>query len=38
MGDQDPVSDITTLPHLSNDQKEMIFGGNAAALFKIGHG
>ena len=36
MGDQNPVNDIAALLHLSDDQKEMIFGGNAAALFKIG--
>jgi aminocarboxymuconate-semialdehyde decarboxylase len=36
MGDKNPVTDIAALPHLSDDQKEMIFGDNAAALFKIG--
>jgi aminocarboxymuconate-semialdehyde decarboxylase len=36
MGDKNPVNPIASLPHLSYDQKEMIFGGNAAALFKIG--
>jgi aminocarboxymuconate-semialdehyde decarboxylase len=36
MGDRDPVKTIASLPHLSDNQKEMIFGGNAAALFKIG--
>ena len=36
MGDKKPVSDVAALPHLSDDQKEMIFGDNAAALFKIG--
>ncbi len=36
MGDRDPVKTITSLPHLSDDQKEMIFGANAARLFKIG--
>jgi len=35
MGDRDPANAIASLPHLSDDQKEMIFGGNAAALFKI---
>jgi aminocarboxymuconate-semialdehyde decarboxylase len=35
MGDRDPVKTIASLPHLSDDQKEMIFGANAAALFKI---
>ncbi len=37
MGDKDPVNDIAALPHLSDREKEMIFGGNAAALFKIGN-
>jgi predicted TIM-barrel fold metal-dependent hydrolase len=36
MGDRDPVKTVASLPHLSDDQKEMIFGANAAALFKIG--
>ncbi|MGH7817596.1 MAG: amidohydrolase family protein [Candidatus Binatia bacterium] len=36
MSDKDPVRNIAALPHLSDDQKEMIFGGNAAAFFKIG--
>ena len=36
MGDKDPANVIASLPHLSDDQKEMIFGGNAAELFKIG--
>jgi predicted TIM-barrel fold metal-dependent hydrolase len=35
MGDKNPVNDIAALPHLSDGEKEMIFGGNAAALFKI---
>jgi aminocarboxymuconate-semialdehyde decarboxylase len=35
MGDKQPVNDIAALPHLSDGEKEMIFGGNAAALFKI---
>lgn len=37
MGDKNPANDIAALPHLSDDQKEMIFGGNAAVLFKIGN-
>ena len=36
MGDRDPVKSVASLPHLSDDQKEMIFSANAAALFKIG--
>ena len=36
MGDKNPVEPIASLPHTSDDHKEMIFGGNAAALFKIG--
>jgi aminocarboxymuconate-semialdehyde decarboxylase len=36
MGDKNPANDIAALPHLSDDQKEMIFGENAATLFKIG--
>ena len=36
MGDRDPVKTVASLPHLSDDQKEMILGANAAALFKIG--
>jgi aminocarboxymuconate-semialdehyde decarboxylase len=36
MGDKNPVTNIAALPHLSDDQKEKIFGDNAAALFKIG--
>ena len=36
MGDRDPVKTVASLPHLSDDQKEMIFGANAVALFKIG--
>ena len=35
MGDHDPVRSISSLPHLSDGQKEMMFGGNAAALFKM---
>ena len=35
MGDRDPVKTVASLPHLSDDQKEMIFGANAVALFKI---
>jgi aminocarboxymuconate-semialdehyde decarboxylase len=37
MGDRDPVKTVASLPHLSDDQKEMIFGANAAALFEIGN-
>jgi aminocarboxymuconate-semialdehyde decarboxylase len=35
MGDRDPVKTVGSLPHLSDDQKEMIFGANAVAFFKI---
>jgi aminocarboxymuconate-semialdehyde decarboxylase len=35
MSDRDPVKTIASLPHLSDNHKEMIFGGNAAAYFKI---
>lgn len=35
MGDHDPVKNIAALSHLSDSQKEMVFGGNAAALFKL---
>jgi aminocarboxymuconate-semialdehyde decarboxylase len=35
MGDADPVEAIVSLPHHSDNQKEMILGRNAAALFKI---
>ena len=35
MGDTDPVKTIASLPHLSDRQKDLIYGGNAAALFKI---
>jgi len=35
MGEVRPVNDIAALPHLADDQKAMILGGNAAALFKI---
>lgn len=35
MSDTDPVKTISSLPHTTNAEKEMIFGGNAAALFKI---
>lgn len=35
MGDHDPVKNIAALPHLTDDQKEMVFGGNAVALFKL---
>ena len=36
MSDKDPVRNIAALPHQSDEHKEMISGGNAAALFKIG--
>jgi aminocarboxymuconate-semialdehyde decarboxylase len=32
MGDARPVNDIAALPHLADDQKELIFGDNAARL------
>ena len=35
MGDTDPVKTIASLPHLSDRQKDLIYGGNAAAVFKI---
>ena len=35
MGDTDPVKTIAALPHLSDSQKDLIYGANAAALFKI---
>ena len=37
MGDRDPVKTVPSLPLLSDDQKEMIFGMNEVALFKIGN-
>ncbi len=36
MGDTDPVKTIAALPHLSDSQKDLIYGANAATLFKIG--
>lgn len=35
MGDFDPVKTISALPHASDAEKELIFGGNAARLFKL---
>ena len=35
MSDTDPVKTIASLPHVSNAEKEMIYGGNAMRLFKI---
>ncbi|MFQ5861032.1 MAG: amidohydrolase family protein [Dehalococcoidia bacterium] len=35
MGEYDAVNSITSLPHLSDAQKEQILGGNAIALFRI---
>jgi aminocarboxymuconate-semialdehyde decarboxylase len=34
MGDADPVKTISSLPHLSLRDKDLIFGGNAIQLFK----
>lgn len=36
MGVRDPVKTVTSLPHLSESQKELILGGNARVLFKLG--
>jgi len=36
MRDEDPVKTIASLPHVSNAERELIYGGNAQALFKIG--
>ena len=36
MNDVDPVRAIASLPHLSDDQRELIYGGNAMRLFRIG--
>lgn len=36
MADTDPVKSISSLPHTSNAEKEMIFGGTAQRLFRIG--
>jgi aminocarboxymuconate-semialdehyde decarboxylase len=38
MGVRNPVHDIATLTRLSSDQKAMILGANAAALFEISDG
>jgi aminocarboxymuconate-semialdehyde decarboxylase len=35
MSDTDPVKTIASLPHLSDAEREMIYGGNAMKLFKI---
>ena len=35
MSDTDPLKAVASLPHASDSQKEMICGGNAAALFKL---
>lgn len=35
MGDVDPVKTIAALPRLTDRQKNLIYGGNAAELFKI---
>ena len=35
MGDPDPLKTVASLPHLSDGQKEMVYGGNAAALLKM---
>ncbi|MGH7845146.1 MAG: amidohydrolase family protein [Candidatus Binatia bacterium] len=36
MSDTDPVKTIASLPHLSDAEREMIYGGNAMRLLKIG--
>jgi len=36
MSDTDPVKTIASLAHFSNAEKELMFGGNAQQLFKIG--
>ena len=36
MGDYESVKTVASLPHSSDAQKELVYGGNAAALFKIG--
>lgn len=36
MADTDPVRTVGSLPHLSDAQRAMILGGNAARLFRIG--
>ena len=35
MGDHDPLKSVASLSHLSDGQRELILGGNAAALLKI---
>src|SRR5947207_5283146 len=35
MSDVDPVRAIASLPHLSDQQRELIYGGNAMRLFRI---
>jgi len=35
MGDYHPVNTIASLPHLSDAQRELIYGGNASRLFKL---
>ena len=35
MGDHDPIRSVDSLPNLSDGQREMVIGGNAAALLKI---
>jgi len=35
MSDADPLKTIASLPHLSDRQRDMIYGLNAAALFRI---
>ncbi|HWP56649.1 MAG TPA: amidohydrolase family protein [Candidatus Acidoferrales bacterium] len=36
MSDPDPVKTIASLPHLSDAEREMIYGANAMRLFQIG--
>ncbi len=35
MNDLDPVKTVASLPHLSDAERDMIYGGNAQRLFKI---
>ena len=35
MADADPVRSVAALPHLSDSQRAMIYGGNAVALFGL---
>jgi len=35
MGDYSSVKTVALLPHSSDTQKDMMYGGNAAMLFKI---